>query len=161
MTDVNDLNVIGRLTHDLDTRSFAYTPQGTARMNISIAVNRSVKRGEEWIDEVSFFDVVIWGKTAENIKPYMTKGKQIAINGYLKQDRWQDKETGNNRSKIYIVAIQVQLLGGKSDSNSTSESYKSGTYQSNGNNIGRFTPKAEPTSQTFGSDESFPEDIPF
>lgn len=58
MTDVNDLNVIGRLTHDLDTRSFAYTPQGTARMNISIAVNRSVKRGEEWTDEVSFFDVV-------------------------------------------------------------------------------------------------------
>lgn len=158
MTDVNDLNVIGRLTHDLDTRSFAYTPQGTARMNISIAVNRSVKRGEEWTDEVSFFDVVIWGKTAENIKPYMTKGKQIAINGYLKQDRWQDKETGNNRSKIYIVAIQVQLLGGKSD-NSTNNggSYNGGTLS------GGFTPKSVPQQQTFSNDggEDFPEDIPF
>ncbi|QTQ16279.1 single-stranded DNA-binding protein [Treponema parvum] len=68
MTDINGVYVIGRLTHNLDTRSFAYTPQGTARMNISVAVNRSVRRGEEWTGEVSFFDVVIWGKTAENIK---------------------------------------------------------------------------------------------
>lgn len=73
MTDLNDYNVIGRLTHDLDERSFAYTPQGTARMNLSIAVNRSVKRGDEWVEETSFFEAVVWGKTAENIKPYMTK----------------------------------------------------------------------------------------
>lgn len=158
MTDLNDYNVIGRLTHDLDERSFAYTPQGTARMNLSIAVNRSVKRGDEWVEETSFFEAVVWGKTAENIKPYMTKGKQICINGYLKQDRWKDKETGGSRQKIYIVANSVQLLGGKSDGASSG-----GTSYQNGRQTGGYAPKApkeEPQYQEYSGDD-FPEEIPF
>lgn len=156
MTDLNHVVTIGRLTHDISGSNFAYTSNGSARMNFSIAVNRSTKRGEEWINEVSYFDVVYWGKGAEAIKDYIGKGKQVAVDGYLKQDRWKEKETGNNRSKIYIVANQVQLLGGKSDSNSTG-GYQNGTYQSNGNSVGTFTSQAD----HFGDDESFPEDIPF
>ena len=152
MTDLNDYNVIGRLTHDLDERSFSYTPSGTARMNVSIAVNKSVKKNNEWTDEVYYFEVLIWGKTAENLKPYMSKGKQIAVNGYWKQDRWKDN-TGNNRSKVYIVADSVQLLGGKSDGGSVSNS---------GPKAGGFTPKNEPQQQDFGNDdEEFPEEILF
>ena len=73
MTDVNRVNIIGRLTRDIasDERSFAYLPNGTARANVSIAVNRSRKNGDQWVDEVSYFDVTIWGKTAENLKPYL------------------------------------------------------------------------------------------
>lgn len=154
MTDLNDYNVIGRLTHDLDERSFAYTPQGTARMNLSIAVNRSVKRGDEWVEETSFFEAVVWGKTAENIKPYMIKGNQICINGYLKQDRWKDKETGGSRQKIYIVANSVQLLGGKSDgASSGGTSYQNGRYGL------KATPQ-EPQCQEYSGDD-FPEEIPF
>ena len=115
MTDLNHVVLIGRLTRDLgsDERDFGYLPNGQARANVSIAVNRSKKQGDEWIDEVSYFEVAIFGKTAENLKPYLLKGKQIAVDGHLKQDRWKDQQ-GNNRSKISIVAENVQLLGGKS-----------------------------------------------
>ncbi|MBR4791002.1 MAG: single-stranded DNA-binding protein, partial [Treponema sp.] len=91
MTDLNHVVLIGRLTKDLgtDERSFGYVANGQARANVSIAVNRSKKTGDQWTDEVNYFDITIWGKTAENLKPYLTKGKMIAVDGYLKQDRWE------------------------------------------------------------------------
>ena len=116
MTDMNHVFLIGRLTRDLgaDERSFAYVGNGQmARANISIAVNRSKKEGEQWVDEVNYFDITIWGRTAENLKQYLLKGKQIAVDGYLKQDRWQ--KDGQNFSKVVVVANSVQLLGGKSE----------------------------------------------
>lgn len=111
MTDINSLTIIGRLTHDISDNNFAYTTGGTARLNLSIAVNRNQKSGGEWSDKVSFFDVTIWGKTAENIKQYLSKGKQIAIEGYLEQQRWE--KNGQRYSKIYIIANQIQLLNAK------------------------------------------------
>ena len=110
--DMNHVFLIGGLTRDIGAgeRSFAYVGNGqTARANVSIAVNHSVKKGDQWEDEVSYFDITIWGKTAENLKPYLLKGKQIAVDGALKQDRWQ--KDGQNFSKVYIVANTVQLLG--------------------------------------------------
>lgn len=164
MTDVNRVNIIGRLTRDItsDERSFAYLPNGTARANVSIAVNRSRKNGDQWVDEVSYFDVTIWGKTAENLKPYLTKGKQIAVDGYLRQDRWE--KDGQKNSRISIVAENVQLLGGKSDNGG------SGYDQPSGGFAPKFQPK--PAGQSggntnpmddvpYGVDNSFPEDIPF
>ena len=111
MTDLNNVFVIGRLTQDINERNFGYTGGGTARLNISIAVNRSEKRNGAWADKASYFDVTIWGKTAENIKPYLSKGKQIAIDGYLDQQRWE--KDGQKFSKVCIIANQVKLLGGK------------------------------------------------
>ncbi|MDE5898019.1 MAG: single-stranded DNA-binding protein, partial [Treponemataceae bacterium] len=114
-TDLNHVVLIGRLTKDLgaDERSFGYVGNGQARANVSIAVNRSRKNGEQWIEEANFFDVTIWGKTAENLKPYLLKGKQIAVDGYLKQDRWE--KDGQKFSKVTVVANNVQLLGGRND----------------------------------------------
>lgn len=157
MTDVNHVVLIGRLTRDLgsDERDFGYLPNGQARANVSIAVNRSKKQGDEWIDEVSYLEVAIFGKTAENLKPYLLKGKQIAVDGRLKQDRWKDQQ-GNNRSKISIVAENVQLLGGKNEDTTQNAS---GNYQQQS-----FTPKANTQYQTptaAPSDDEFPEDIPF
>ena len=143
MTDMNHVFLIGRLTRDLgaDERSFGYVGNGqTARAQISIAVNRSKKEGDQWIDEVNYFDVTIWGKTAENLKQYLQKGKQVAVDGYLKQDRWQKE--GQNFSKVSVVANTVQLLGGKSDEQGTS----------------KFTPKNQNAQP---DDGGFPEDIPF
>ena len=157
MTDINHVLVIGRLTKDFgaDPRTFFYTTGGTACAKVSIAVNRSVKQSDgQWTDEVSFFDVTIWGKTAENLKPYIVKGKQIAVDGYLKQDRWQ--KDGQNFSKVVVVANSVQLLGGKSE----------GGQASGG--APRFQPKAASETQgQYGgaaaspADDGFPEDIPF
>ncbi len=157
MTDLNHVVLIGRLTQDLgnDERSFGYLPNGQARANVSIAVNRGKKQGDEWINEVFYFEVAIFGKTAENLKPYLLKGKQICVDGHLKQDRWKDQQ-GNNRSKISIVAENVQLLGGKSEDTTQNAG---GNYQQQS-----FTPKANTQYQTPPappSDDEFPEDIPF
>ena len=149
MTDLNHVVLIGRLTQDLgsDERSFGYVGNGQARANVSIAVNRAKKSGDEWIDEVSYFNITIWGKTAENLKPYLTKGKQICVEGHLKQDRWE--KDGKKESRITIIADNVQLLGGKSEGA--------------GNTAPKFEPvnnaaNNQPAASTEGD---FPEDIPF
>lgn len=107
MADVNHVIIIGRLVNDAILK---YTSGGMAIANLSLAVNRRVKKGEQWTEEVSFFESVLFGKTAEGLKPYLLKGKQIAVEGELKQDRWE--QDGQNRSKVVINASNVQLLGG-------------------------------------------------
>lgn len=138
MQDINKVVLVGRLTRDLgsDERSFTYVGNGTPKAVVSIASNRARKQGDQWVDEVSYFDITIWGKTAENLKPYLTKGTQIAVEGYLKQDRWE--KDGQKRSAISIVADSVQLFGGKKDSN--------------GGNAGQ---------SNFKPTDGFPEDYPF
>ena len=171
MTDINHVLVIGRLTKDfgVDPRTFFYTTGGTACAKVSIAVNRSFKQSDgQWIDEVSFFDVTIWGKTAEGLKPYLVKGKQIAVDGYLKQDRWQ--KDGQNFSKVNIVANSVQLVGGH-DGQQTAPTAPAQSY----NRIPQFKPvpprmqgnytqptyQAAAPQQQFGGGDDFPEDLPF
>ena len=161
MTDLNHVVLIGRLTKDLgtDERSFGYVSNGQARANVSIAVNRSRKNGEQWVDEVNYFDITIWGKTAENLKPYLTKGKQIAVDGYLKQDRWE--KDGQKMSKVTVVANNVQLLGGKNEGgqpsfNSGAPKFQPANNQSSGNFSGGYS------NESYGDTGSdFPEDIPF
>ena len=86
-------------------------------MVVSIASNRSIKKNEKWEDEVSYFDVTIWGKVAESLKNKLVKGKQIAVTGYLKQDRWE--KDGKKQSKINIIAESVQLVGGGKSENTS------------------------------------------
>lgn len=145
MTDLNSVTILGRITRDLDDKSYAVSANGTARAKISIAVNRSVKKDNQWTDEVSFFDVTIWGKTAENLKSYLRKGTQVAVQGYLKQDRWQDKQSGQARSTVGIVADNIQLVSGKKDSG------RQGGAPS-------FAPQG---NGGFNPAEGFPEDFPF
>ena len=109
MADINTATLIGHLTRDEELK---YTPSGAAVGNISIAINRKVKKGQEWVDESNFFDVVFFGKQAENLKQYLTKGKQVGVTGFLKQERWTD-QNGQNRSAVKIYANDIQLLGGK------------------------------------------------
>lgn len=108
MKDINSVVLVGRLTRDAELK---YTPNGTAVLNLSIAVNRSVKRNDAWEDEVSFFDVVLFGKLAEGIAQYCAKGQQIGVEGSLRQERWE--KDGQTRSKVKVIADTVRLLGGK------------------------------------------------
>lgn len=138
--DLNNYSVIGRMTRDLDERAFAYTPNGKARLNISIAVNDGYGDNQY----TSYFDVVVWGKTAENIKPYLGKGKQLCINGRLRQDRWESN--GQKNSRVVIVAETVQLLGGRDNGAGAG-----GNYQQ----------PAQQQVPAYNDGGDFPEDIPF
>lgn len=126
-SDVNNVVLIGRLVADCGVRqnSFVYTQNGTCRATVSIAVNRSRKQGEQWVDDVSYFDITIWGKTAESLKPYLLKGKQIAVKGFLKQDKWTDQQ-GQNHSRVSIIAETIQLIGGNGQQNGQQQQ---GNYQ--------------------------------
>jgi single-strand DNA-binding protein len=150
MEDMNHVNLIGRLTRDAELK---YTPSGQAVSKFSIAVNRSVKRGEKWEDEANFFDIVLWGKRAEALDQYLTKGKQIGVDGELRQDRWQ--QDGQNRSKVEVIATNINLLGG---GNSESRG-SAGTSCSNTSNSGR--PFGPPKDESTPSDDGFTDDIPF
>ena len=114
MAEINNATLIGRLTRDID---LDYTPGGMAVGSLSLAINRRVKKGQEWVDEANYFDVVVFGKQAESLKPYLTKGKQIGVSGYLKQERWQDKNSGQARSAVKIIANEVKLLDKKDGNN--------------------------------------------
>lgn len=160
MNDLNSTILIGRLTRDLGEHDMAYLPNGTARANISIAVNRSKKQGDEWVDEVSYFDITIWEKTAENLKPYLLKGKQICVKGFLKQDRWE--KDGQKFSRVHVIAEEVQLLGGKNEGTASGGNGCGGTSYAPPKQT--YTPSqaqnfAPPAQGGLG--EEFPEDIPF
>lgn len=155
MTDINKVIVIGNLTRGVgeDERSFGYTANGTARASVSIAVNRSVKKGDNWEDEVSYIDVTIWGKTAENLKQYLVKGQKIAVEGYLKQDRWE--KDGQKFSRLSVVAEKVQLVG-----NRKAEGDGNPAYSENNSGSQAFTPNNNNSSYDPGMG-GFAEDIPF
>jgi len=123
MADVNHVIIIGRLTKDILLK---YTGGGMAIGSFSIAVNRRTKKGEQWVDEASFFDVSLFGKSAEGLAQYLTKGKQVAVEGELRQDRWQ--QDGQPRSKVFIAASNVQLLGGDKKTGGQQSEYQAQEY---------------------------------
>ena len=146
MNDINHTIVIGRLVRDGE---FGYITSGTARLNISIAVNESRKGQNGWTDYPNYFDVTIWGKTAENLKPYLIKGKQVAIEGHLQQQRWE--KDGQKFSKIVIIADNVELCGGREQS--------APAPQQQPQQYAPQTSAPEYSQPTLG--DEFPEDIPF
>ena len=106
MNDLNNVNLIGRLTRDAELR---YSSGGMGICKFSIAVNRSVKKNDRWVDEASFFDCTVFGKTAENISQFLTKGQQVCISGELVQNRWE--KDGKQMSRIEININHIQLIG--------------------------------------------------
>lgn len=105
---MNSVNIIGHLTRDIEVR---YLPSGMAVADGAIAVNDRIKRGSEYVDEPSFFDLTLFGRTAEIAAEYAGKGSKVGISGKLKQDTWADKATGEKRSKVKIVVDRLDLLG--------------------------------------------------
>ena len=110
MTDNNVVSINGRLTREAELR---FSTNGTAILKFSIAVNRSVKKGDKWEDEASFFDCTFFGKMAESVNKYLEKGKQVSIIGELVQNRWE--KDGKQNSKVEIIVNRLQLLGSKDE----------------------------------------------
>ena len=109
MASFNKVILVGNLTRDPELR---YTPKGTAIAKIGVAVNRVwTNEAGEKKEEVTFVDVDVFGRTAENVGQYMRKGRPILIEGRLRLDQWDDKQTGQKSSRLGVVAETVQFLG--------------------------------------------------
>jgi len=109
MASFNKVILVGNLTRDPELR---YTPKGMAIAKIGLAVNRNwTSEGGEKKEEVTFVDVDVFGRTAENVAQYMKKGRPILVEGRLRLDQWDDKQTGQKRSRLGVVAETVQFLG--------------------------------------------------
>lgn len=161
MASVNKVILIGNLTRDPELR---YTPKGSAVCELGLAVNRKYKLDSgESREEVTFLDVTFWAKGAETIAKWLKKGNPLYVEGRLQMDTWDDKASGQKRSKIKIVGEEFQFLGsgdrqprgpensGGADDEDTAPARPSGPPQ-------RSQPATSPEAAGAGFDE---DDIPF
>jgi len=153
MASVNKVILIGNLTRDPEIK---YTPKGTAVADIGLAVNRFIpaSEGGEKREETTFIDVTLWGRTAEVANEYAKKGQPLYVEGRLQMDTWEDKQSGQKRSKLKVVGENIQLLGSKGGGGGG----RGGDYEdappprrSSGGGGGSSRPPAEPED----------DDIPF
>ena len=159
--DLNRVIIIGRLTRDSELQ---YTSSGYALSKMSIASNRRRKQGDQWVDEANFFDVTLWGKRGESLNQYLTKGTQIAVEGQLKQDRWE--QDGMKRSKVAIEATNIQLLGSRGDrgpmgDNSYQKSDQGAAPPSNSQPFESYSKPEQNNAAPPAQSERFEDDIPF
>lgn len=114
MASFNKVILLGNLTRDPQVR---YTPGGQAVAEIGLAVNRSWfdKNTNQRREEVTFVDVTLWGRTAEIAGEYLAKGRQVLVEGRLQLDQWDDKETGQKRSKLRVVCENMTMVGSRQD----------------------------------------------
>jgi single-strand DNA-binding protein len=142
MGDLNSVVLVGRLVDDADLK---YTKDGTAVSKFRLASN--FYQGREKEDGVSFFDVTSWGKQAEGLNQYLTKGRRIGVQGELRQERWE--KDGQKQSRVTITAQSIQLLDSKE---ATEQKPQPAQPQ----------PKRQEVRQPeFAGPEDFEEDIPF
>src|SRR6201988_4326233 len=111
MANFNKVILVGNLTRDPEVR---YTPKGSAVADIALAINRNytLDSGEKR-EEVTYVDVVLWARLAEIAGEYLKKGRPVFIEGRLQMDSWDDKQTGQKRTKLRVVGESMQLLGGR------------------------------------------------
>ena len=119
MTSFNKVILMGNLTRDPEVR---YTPNGIAVASFAIAVNRKYKQGEETKEEVSYIDIVVFGKQAESCGQYINKGDSVLIDGRLQQRRWET-EDGQKRNKVEVVAQSVNFMPKRSSGGSQSHGH--------------------------------------
>lgn len=143
MTNTNYFVEIGNVTRDIQEKDFAIIENNSARLNFTIAVNRSKKKGDEWVDEVFYLDFTCFGKTAENMKNFLQKGTKVCVTGYIKQERWTKDD--KNFSKLALIAENVELLSRKDGGS--------------GKPTQEFKPADNSPTTDNGGD--YPEDIPF
>ena len=103
---MNNVSLVGRTTKDIESK---YTPSGKAVAKFSLAIGKTYMKNGEKVEEVVFIEVQCWDKVAENTVKYVLRGHKVGVSGSLKMDRWEQPD-GTKRSKIYVVAQQVEFL---------------------------------------------------
>jgi single-strand DNA-binding protein len=162
MANLNKVLLMGNLTRDPEVK---YTPKGTAVCDLGIAINDSYKAQDGTIKEtVTFVDVEVWGRTAENCKQYLSKGRGIFVEGQLKLDQWETPQ-GEKKSKMRVRADRVQFLGGGGGGGGAARSGGGGDQRSSptaGSDTGRTS--ARPPAASASEDRppaAEDDDIPF
>jgi len=122
---LNSVNIMGNLTRDPELK---YTNSGRSVCNLSIANNRVYTKNGEKVTEVSYFDIEVWAKVAENCAKYLTKGSGIIVEGRLRQDRWE--KDGKTQSRVRIVANNIHFMPKRGD-NAPNQQPKPETEKSN------------------------------
>jgi len=161
MASFNRVILLGNLTRDPELR---YLANGTAVTDIGLAVNERRKNANgEWVEETTFIDVTLWGRTAEIAGEYLTKGSPTLIEGRLKLDSWDDKQTGQKRSKLKVVCDRLQLLGSRQGGGEVGGGPRSAPRQAAASN--NAYSQAAPDDDAFDASPPGPsgggEDIPF
>ncbi len=166
MADINHVILVGRLTRDAELK---YTSGGMAVCKFAIAVNRRRKEGEQWVEEAHFFDIVLWGRSGEAINQYLVKGKQVAVEGELRQSRWE--QDGQAKSRVEIMANNVQLLGGGAAGSGNAQgggnaaAGQQSSYGQGGSPSAAYQKRPEsparPANDMDDGPADFPDDIPF
>ena len=150
MSDTNNFNLIGRLCDDM---KLSYFQSGMAFGEFTIANNRTKKTANGFENDTSFFECQLFGKIAESLKPYMTKGKRVSVSGAIKQKRWE--KDGRNFSKIVFFVEKIQIL------DSPQNEQKKFQKQQTQANAGYQQKQNQTQNDYVPSDYDFPEDIPF
>ena len=119
MASFNKVILCGNVTKDIELR---YVGSGSAVCDLGLAVNEKYKKGEEWVEEVSYIDCVLWGRTAEIANEYSGKGSNVMVEGRLKQESWE--KDGQKHYKIKVIVEKLVLLGSKKDGGSQGDSPK-------------------------------------
>jgi single-strand DNA-binding protein len=150
MASYNRVLLMGNLTRDPEVK---YTPKGTAVTEIGLAVNRvyTSDNGEKR-EEVTFVDVTLWGRQAEIAGEFLKKGRPVFIEGRLQMDSWEDKQSGQKRSKLKVVAEELKLIGSRPDS-------EGGGGSGSSRPAAKPQPKKEPLDPDLAPAEE--DDIPF
>lgn len=156
MANLNRVLLIGNLTRDPDLR---YTPKGTAVTEIGLAVSR-IYSGEdgERKEETTFVDVTLWARLAEIAGQYLKKGRPVFIEGRLQLDTWDDKQTGQKRSKLRVVAENIQLLGSRQEGESPASSSSASAPPRRTSGTAAPPARSEPRDPDLDAE---PDDIPF
>ena len=152
MANFNKVMLMGNLTRDPEVR---YTPKGTAVAEIGLAVNR-IYSGEnnEKREETTFVDVTLWGRTAEVAGEYLKKGRPVFIEGRLQLDSWEDKQSGQKRSKLRVVAEGMQLIGSRGGGGGSGEGDE--TASSSRSSGSRTTPPPKNVPPAAPDDDEIP-----
>lgn len=154
MANLNKVMLIGNLTRDPEIK---YTPKGTAVTDIGLAINRvySTEAGEKR-EDTTFIDVTLWGRTAEVVNQYCKKGSPLFVEGRLQLDTWEDKQSGQKRSKVRVVGEGIQLLGSKGSGGGSQSSHSDGEDEAPARQSPRpTTPRQEPSAPAEDDDIPF------
>jgi len=159
MANVNKVILIGNVTRDPEVK---FTPKGSAVTDIGLAINRNytLDNGEKR-EETTFVDVELWGRLAEIAGEYAKKGRPIYIEGRLRMDSWEDKASGQKRSRLKVVGENLQLLGQRPGGTSSGAG---GDYEGGGHSEQRTSQRpapARPSSPPPSSSAEPDDDIPF